>query len=1322
MADTVGYYSRNAERYIADTVEVDLSSLRERFLAEIPAGGFILDAGCGSGRDSHAFLQRGYRVRAFDAAPEIARLAAQHIRQTVQVQCFEELEEHAAYDGIWACASLLHVPAAELPEALQRIWTALKPNGVLYLSLKHGEGERIDAEGRHFTDATEARLREWLAPLPEIATIDCWLSPDERPNRTETWLNALLRRETAPAAKLVTGERTNPFLTQLCDAIARADEIDLAVSFVKVTGLNLLLPDLEGALRRADASTRHAAEKSALPPVYESALPSADAPTHPPARIRIVTSDYLDITDPEALRLLMLLQEQGAQARVFQSAGTSFHLKAYLFARFGADHALRGTAFIGSSNISRQALTDGLEWNYRVEYPGDDGFLEARARFEEIFRNPRTVLLTDDWIDAYEKRRSPPPNAMAPGSQETEPPPEPTPIQAEALAALAATRREGYRRGLVVLATGLGKTWLAAFDAEHMGSKRVLFVAHREEILSQAARTFGRIRTRPHEGSDDITAPSGSRIGIYQGQNRDTQVDVLCASVQTLGKSAHLERFRRNHFDYIVIDEFHHAAAPTYRRLLSHFEPRFLLGLTATPDRTDQSDILSLCDDNLVFTRDLFAGIEAGLLAPFHYYGIWDESVDYREIPWRNGRFDPEQLASKLATLARARHALKQWRQRSQQRTLAFCVSIRHAEYMAEQFQREGITAAAVYGGSNLSRGEALQRLTDGRLQILFSVDLFSEGVDLPSIDTILMLRPTESKILFLQQLGRGLRRAEGKEKLVVLDFIGNHHAFLHKTQALAQAGATYRELAAFAREVEDGRLQLPDGCFVNYDLALIDFLKSLDSDGTAKDYQALKDVLGRRPTLAEFYRSGANLQRMRKEYGSWFELVTANNDLDEAQTQTAATLREFLREIETTRMTKSFKMVLLEAFLELDGWTTPPTLKVLAQRSHAILERRRPLWNDLPETMRSDEDGSSPAWQHYWRTNPVNAWVGGNQPATAHNHFRVVEERFASTLDVALEDREPFNGLVQELIDFRLATYEAHAAAMATPDNIVSFQPTRADRTELPYFPNLRIACGHFKTGRADAEEHRSLGSGYGNLDPARHFIARATGNSMDGGKNPIHDSDYLLLELVNPQSAGSITGTVMAIERQDEAGDNQYLLRVVNKTPDGRYILKANNPDFEDLEATESMRTIARLRAVLDPLELAVGESFQREDIPPLFGEIFNLGNWNSGHIVLAEQKAHVLLVTLNKQGKAKDHRYLDHWIDEHTFHWQTQNSTTPLSKRGREIIEHERLGIVLNLFVRDTKLSNGKAAPFVYHGKVRYQSHVGSGPMSVIFEVGG
>ena len=217
-----------------------------------------------------------------------------------------------------------------------------------------------------------------------------------------------------------------------------------------------------------------------------------------------------------------------------------------------------------------------------------------------------------------------------------------------------------------------------------------------------------------------------------------------------------------------------------------------------------------------------------------------------------------------------------------------------------------------------------------------------------------------------------------------------------------------------------------------------------------------------------------------------------------------------------------------------------------------------------------------------------------------------------------------------------------------------------------------------------------------------------------------PVRDGDYLLLELMSPTRAGSITGNVVAIERQDESGDNQYLLRVVTKTRDGQHVLKANNPAYEDMPATDEMRTLARLCGVVDPLDLAVGQSFQRDEIPALFGEAFNPGSWNVGHVTLNDKKTHVLLVTLNKQGKAEQHKYLDHWIDEHHFHWQSQNSTTPESKRGREIIEHERRGIAIHLFVRDGKLAGGKAAPFVYHGRATYESHHGSGPMNVVFRV--
>ena len=1284
MGKSVDFYNRNAGSFFNDTVAVDMSVLHGRFLQEIPEGGVILDAGCGSGRDSKAFKALGYRIVAFDASHELAALAAEHLGQPVSVRTFATIGEVAFYDGIWACASLLHLPLGEIPDALSRLWVALKPGGTLYLSFKEGKGER-EKDGRHFTDLDESALRSLLGNLREIEKIDCWQTADQRPGRIEIWLNAMVRRKHSAPDKLITGGKQSPFLPSLLHGIQHATEIDMAVAFTKATGLRLLFADLKEALDPSDECPR------------------------PPARLRVITSDYLDVTDPEALRSLMLLQERGAQVRVYESAGSSFHMKAYLFVR-QEGMAIKGVAYVGSSNISRQALQDGLEWNYRIEASGPEwspdhvGFVEIRSRFEELFADPRAVPLTHTWIEAYERRRRLSLMPVAPGSNEHEPPPGPNAIQIEALSALTQTRDNGYRRGLVVMATGLGKTWLAAFDSQQMNAKRVLFVAHREEILFQAETTF--LRIRPH-----------ARVGFYTGQVKDQEVDILCASVQTLGKLEHLSLFPPRHFDYVVVDEFHHASAPTYRRLLGHFEPRFLLGLTATPDRTDQSDILSLCDDNLVFSRNLFMGVISGLLVPFHYYGIFDQEVNYRAIPWRNGRFDPEQLSNKLATLARARHAFKEWKDRAQQRTLAFCVSIRHADFMAKHFRQLGVKAEAVYAGSELARGVALEQLTDGRLQVIFSVDLFNEGVDLPCIDTVMLLRPTESKILFLQQLGRGLRTDKFKTHLVILDFIGNHKSFLHKPQALFNAGATYKALAEFARRVEQKRLELPEGCFVNYDLKLIEFLKELDGDGAQKEYEALRETLGRRPTLAEFYRAGASLRQMRTQHGGWFSFVDAMGDFGPEEKICVDCHEKLFREVETTAMTKSFKMVLLEALLEHDGLVNHPTLETLALQSLAIFQRRRTLISDIREDLQ-DIDSLNPAqWQRYWDSNPVNAWIGGNRDAGAQALFQVADGKFVARFEVKPGEQEKLAGLLQELVDYRFASYETRREP-ARIDNVVPLRPS-LDKVELPFFPNIKIACGHFKTGHADAEEYRGLGPGHGKLDPARHFIARASGNSMNGGKNPIQDGDYLLLERVTPQSAGSITGLIMAIERQD-TGDNQYLLRLVTKPSPGRYILRATNPDYEDLEANEEMRTFARLKEILDPLELAIGQEFMREEIPPLFRQEYNPGNWNTGHVVLNDHRTHILLVTLNKQGKSAEHRYHDYWVDERTFHWQSQNSTTPESKRGRELIEHEKMGIAVHLFVRDGKLAGGKAAAFTYCGPVIYERHKGGAPISIEWRV--
>jgi superfamily II DNA or RNA helicase/HKD family nuclease/SOS-response transcriptional repressor LexA len=958
---------------------------------------------------------------------------------------------------------------------------------------------------------------------------------------------------------LTTGGERDPFLPKLLETIHRANQIDLAVAFVKNSGLQMVFPALLDAVETRTA------------------------------RLRVLTSDYLDVTDPRALRRLLLLVERGADVRVFQSEGRSFHLKTYICVHSHQGEILWGSAFVGSSNLSRTALTEGLEWNLRVDRPDDttstdsQRFKEIREQYEILFDHPQVRPLEHEWVEQYEQRRQLVQRLpVAPdGDEPEEPPPQPTDVQQQALNALNETREAGYRRGLVVMATGLGKTFLAAFDSRVAKAKRILFVAHREEILIQAESSFLLI----HEHK---------RVGRYSGKQKDNNVDLLFASVQTLGQSRHLERFSPEHFDYVVIDEFHHAAAPIYRRLIQHFRPRFLLGLTATPDRTDQSDILSLCDDNLVYSKHLFDGVRLELLCPFRYFGIHDETVDYQAIPWRNGRFDPEALTHKLATFKRARHVLNHWRQHGQRRTLAFCASRAHADFMSERFLREGVPAAAVYQGSALNRSAALDSLSSGTLQVIFSVDLFNEGIDLPAIDTILMLRPTESKVLFLQQFGRGLRRHPEKKFLVVLDFIGNHRSFLHKPQALFEVGSSYGELTAFARRARDSALELPPGCFVDYDLTIVDFLARLQARGPAADYQALKESLGRRPSLTELYRSGAKLPNLRHRYGQWWSLLREQGDLSPAETVCFERHSAFFRELETTTMVRCFKGVLLESFLEIDGFRHPPTVEELAAHALDVFRRRRRFIVDIRKDLQDIDNLDRRRWIAYWTANPVNAFTGGNLRKGATPWFALKEGRFQARFQVEHDELDTFQTMVQELVDYRLAAYEprlpAHnvstAPAAPTESNIVRLPPSQADDetgTDVPYFPDLGIACGYFRSGRTDVEETYRVPAGFGNIDPQRHFVARAVGNSMNGGKNPVRDGDYLLLERLDPTNAGSISGAVLAIERQDGTDDNHYVLRRVTKTQDGRYVLKASNPDYPDFEAEENMRTLARLRAIL-------------------------------------------------------------------------------------------------------------------------------------------
>lgn len=772
---------------------------------------------------------------------------------------------------------------------------------------------------------------------------------------------------------LITGE-CDPFGHHLGAHLERARELEMAVAFIQMSGLERLWPDLERMLEYAEG------------------------------RLRVVTGDYLGVTDPDALMRLLFLAQQfpgQVEVRVYQAQRRAFHPKAYLI----TDRLGRKVSLVGSSNLSESALGSGVEWNYRDAA----GAAHVADAFDKLWAHPDTVALTQDWIRAYRLRRQPPlllggagVAAEAPLQvtqvAPTEPVREfsPNAIQLEALQALQHTRAEGNRAGLVVLATGLGKTYLAAFDSRDF--ERVLFVAHRNEILSQASTSFGRVRP-------NVT------LGYYHGEEKDPGAQILFANVATLRNPTHLERFQRGAFDYVVIDEFHHADSDSYRRIIDYFQPTFLLGLTATPERSDGGDLLGLCLQNLVYRCDLVRGIGDGLLAPFKYFGVPD-TVDYSNIPWRSGRFDSQALENALAVEARAENCYDHYRQLAQSRTLAFCCSQKHADFMGNYLQQKGLRVAVVHSGPNSDpRGASLRALGHGQLDILCCVDIFNEGVDLPQIDTVMMLRPTESRILWLQQLGRGLRLWEGKKHLVVIDYIGNHRSFLLKPQFLLDLGQGSVALRKTLDQLRLGTLtaSLPTGCEVTYDPAAVDlleaFLRQRAPNALDAFYAEFVELHGRRPLALEAYQERINPGAARQSHGSWVGYVKAQSGVSLGSEEA-----EFLAHLETTPMSKSYKMVLLLAMLRLTAFPGEVEIEPLAAEFASIMSRSARLRADL-----SVEVFDTRALRQLILKNPVRAWSEGK-------YFRYEEGRFRSL--IRFENGERLRSWAEEIADWRLASY----------------------------------------------------------------------------------------------------------------------------------------------------------------------------------------------------------------------------------------------------------------------------------------------------------
>lgn len=777
--------------------------------------------------------------------------------------------------------------------------------------------------------------------------------------------------------------RPDELRSVLRDEFDRAVRVDIAVAFTTEGGVDILADRLRSLLARDGT------------------------------RLRFLTGDYLGGTEPEALeRLLEISSDENTVLRVFEARDTSFHPKAYIF------HYADGTgaAWVGSSNLSRVALTSGIEWNYGLHAVRDpEGFRDVRDSFEQLFRDDRTVELTEPWIESYKRRRTRPIVALA-TAEPPEPPDPPDPpfepheVQQEALLALEQTREAGNEAGLVVLATGLGKTWLSAFDANRPEFRRVLFVAHREEILEQARKTFRRMRPE-------------AALGFFSGRERARDADIVFASILTIGRREHLSKFAPDAFDYIVVDEFHHAAATSYRKLIDHFKPKFLLGLTATPERTDGGDLLALCGENLVYRCDVFDGIARDLLCPFHYFGVPD-IVDYSQIPWRSARFDEEALTTAVATEARARNAFEQWQVRKGERTLAFCVSQRHADFMKRYFESEGVRVAAVHSGAASDpRERSLAALRDGEIDVLFAVDMFNEGLDVPEIDTVLMLRPTESRIIWLQQFGRGLRRADGKPFVTVIDYIGNHRVFLMKPRALLGV-STDAEVREAVDRVASFTFELPPGCEITYELEAIDILKQL-TGGHSNPVEALSDyyaefveIHGVRPRAVQAFHDGFNPRAARRQFGSWLGFVKSQGGLSGEEVAAFEAAQEFFDHLEKTPMEKSYKMLVMEAMLACDAFPGGISIENLADGFAKAARRSAELREDV-EVL---DDRA--ALRRKILEMPVEKWVAGRGTGGV-SYFELDGDEFRTSCRLdSLRGNPSAATLAREIVEWRLADY----------------------------------------------------------------------------------------------------------------------------------------------------------------------------------------------------------------------------------------------------------------------------------------------------------
>ena len=555
---------------------------------------------------------------------------------------------------------------------------------------------------------------------------------------------------------------------------------------------------------------------------------------------RIITSTYLGFNAPKMFK--QLLSFTNIEVRVFEQEHCGFHPKGFIF--HTGDHR---DIIVGSSNLTQTALESNQEWDLFFT-SHENGELASQVSNEFDIQWELSTPLTNEWIESYKETYVKP---FRPASVQSSKIIKPNKMQEEALKSLKNLRDNNKDKALLISATGTGKTFLSAFDVKRFKPKRLLFVVHRRNIAEAALRSF------------KYLIPNVS-MGIFSGNTKETDSDFIFSTVQTIHKKEYREMFERDAFDYIIIDEVHRAGAQSYQDIVDYFKPKFLLGMSATPERSDDFDIYEMFDHNIAYEIRLIQAMEYNLLCPFHYYGITDMTIDGIEI-------DDKSEFNILTSELRVDYIIEKINEYGYSgdrvHGLIFCSRKDECEKLSQLFNMRGYKTIALTGDSSEEmRQKAIDSLEsndENSLDYIFTVDIFNEGIDIPKVNQVVMLRPTESAIVFVQQLGRGLRKNDSKEYVVIIDFIGNYEKNFLIPVALS--GQTNYNKDSLRQFVCEGSLITPGASTIQFDqITEKKIYQSIDAANFTQvrlikdSYKQLKEKLGRIPRLKEFEQYGA--------------------------------------------------------------------------------------------------------------------------------------------------------------------------------------------------------------------------------------------------------------------------------------------------------------------------------------------------------------------------------------------------------------------------------------------------------------------------------